>query len=301
MPILLFDQELEIFEQLYEDGYPYAQLLYVSGFRRRMDYGTFTVGDTEKSLVSEDFLRNLLYRAPKPGSHNSEKNRSRHFVRRQIDVLVGLELLAYLPKQKRTSPMRFYFPVAARAAELRAQEERTKESAKERAEGENNMWGYTGVGNTLNYKNIVVGDGVCLSAGANNSFEQGSDLRSELSLVNINNNKNKTISGGNETEFYNPDFQDGGIIRHEQSGVCVSEGWRPSEELVGALSVKHRVPYGFVERRALFFRMNAMELGTLSENWDVYFMNWFNRGVYSGHPDYLADLENYYRMQKQAG
>jgi len=132
MPIRLDDEELGVFESLYEDGYPFAVILYVSGFRRRMDYATATVGVTAGSVVSEAFLGDLLYRSAKAGSHYGEKGRDRYFVRRQIGALERCGLLQALPKKKRRDPMRFFLPLAATAGLIRAQEERTINAHRER-------------------------------------------------------------------------------------------------------------------------------------------------------------------------
>lgn len=110
--IRLTTLEQQALQQLTWGGHPFAALMYVLELRRRMDFRTFTVGDTDGSLVSAQFLEDAIERKAVRGSHHSAKKRDRYFVKRSLEAMVKVGLLERLPKRDRLSPMRFYFPLA---------------------------------------------------------------------------------------------------------------------------------------------------------------------------------------------
>lgn len=116
------------------DGYLLAYVMYVGGFRRRMDYLTRTVGATEQSRVSLDFFKTMLERHPKRGSHWGYLRPSTDEVRGELSALERVGLIRRLPKKRRTDPLLFCLPLAD-AGQIRAQEE-PQRNPKEEPQGE---------------------------------------------------------------------------------------------------------------------------------------------------------------------
>lgn len=117
-------------EALVHDGYLLAYVMYVSGFRRRMDYLTRTVGGTERSRVSLDFFRAMLERHPKRGSHWGYLRPSLAEVRAEISALEKVGLLRRLPKDRRSDPLLYHLPLAD-AGSIRPQEEQQRNNKEE--------------------------------------------------------------------------------------------------------------------------------------------------------------------------
>ncbi|TNE75508.1 MAG: hypothetical protein EP334_10170 [Gammaproteobacteria bacterium] len=118
----LNEAEHAALESLVHDGYLLAYVMYVSGFRRRMDYLTRTVGSTEHSRVSLDFFQAMLERHTKRGSHWGFLRPTQDEVRGEISALEKVGLIRRLPKDRRTDPLLFHLPLAD-AGQLRPQEE----------------------------------------------------------------------------------------------------------------------------------------------------------------------------------
>lgn len=109
-------------ESLVHDGYLLAYVMYVGGFRRRMDYLTRTVGGSDKSTVSLGFFQAMLERHGKRGSHWGYLRPSVDEVRGEISALEKVGLIRRLPKKRRTDPLLFCLPLAD-AGQIRPQEE----------------------------------------------------------------------------------------------------------------------------------------------------------------------------------
>lgn len=118
----LNEAEHAALEDLVHDGYLLAYVMYVSGFRRRMDYLTRTVGGTRQSMVSVPFFRQMLERLPKRGSHWRQMMPSEDEIRGEISALEKVGLIRRLPKKRRTDPLLFCLPLAD-AGQIRSQEE----------------------------------------------------------------------------------------------------------------------------------------------------------------------------------
>ena len=109
-------------DELVTDGYLLAYVMYVSSFRRRMDFNTAIVGATKESSVSYSYLQQMLERRPKVGSHWKFQCPSQDELRGEISALEKVGLLRRLPKKKRTDPMLFLLPLADKGS-VRPQEE----------------------------------------------------------------------------------------------------------------------------------------------------------------------------------
>lgn len=122
----LTDAELTALDDLVHDGRIFAYVLYVSGFRRRMDWRTRTVGMSADSVVSLAYLQQCLERQTKAGSHWRKKRPTVDQVRGEITALERVGLLTRLAKPDRLSPMRFRLDFAP-VGSIRLQEEPQEE------------------------------------------------------------------------------------------------------------------------------------------------------------------------------
>lgn len=118
----LNDNEMAALEALVHDGYLLGYVMYISGFRRRMDFNTGFVGNTRDSRVSLPFFCDMLERLPKQGSHWKHQKPTSDEIRGEIKALERAGLLRRIPKRKRTDPMLFFLPLADTGS-VRAQEE----------------------------------------------------------------------------------------------------------------------------------------------------------------------------------
>tara|TARA_R110000868_G_scaffold111743_7_gene301458 strand:+ start:1705 stop:2487 length:783 start_codon:yes stop_codon:yes gene_type:complete len=114
--------EWQALDDLVIDGYLLAYVMYVSSFRRRMDFDTAVVGRSKPSSVSYAYLQSLLERRSKPGSHWKTQCPSLNEIRGEISALEKAGLLTRLPKLNKTDPMLFLLPLADRGA-VRVEEE----------------------------------------------------------------------------------------------------------------------------------------------------------------------------------
>ena len=106
--------ESKALDDLVTDGYLLAYVMYVSSFRRRMDFDTAIVGASKQSSVSYSYFQQLLERRSKPGSHWKTQCPTIDEIRGEISALENFGLLKRLPKKKRTDPMLFFLPLADR-------------------------------------------------------------------------------------------------------------------------------------------------------------------------------------------
>lgn len=110
--IFLNSREWQALDELVTDGYLLAYVMYVSSFRRRMDFNTGVVGASRSSSVSYAYLQQLLERRSKPGSHWKSQCPSLDEIRGEISALEKSGLLRRLSKKRRTDPMLFLLPLA---------------------------------------------------------------------------------------------------------------------------------------------------------------------------------------------
>ena len=114
--------ESHALDELVADGYLLAYVMYISSFRRRMDFNTAIVGASRESSVSYGYLQQLLERRAKSGSHWKAQCPSIDELRGEISALEKSGLLKRLPKARRTDPMLFLLPLADKGS-IRVQEE----------------------------------------------------------------------------------------------------------------------------------------------------------------------------------
>ncbi|WP_339064743.1 hypothetical protein [Teredinibacter turnerae] len=269
--------EQRILQELTVQGHIFAVLMYFLEFRRRMDFATFTVGGTKESTVSEQHLADCVECNPARGSHYKPKKHNRDFVQRQIKTLVSAGLLQRLKKRHRLDPMRFYFPVAAGTASVCAQEERTMSAQGAAHYADNNQ--------APNFSGVEAGFAV------DNSTAEHKEKTGRSALIPV-----LPVYKQNQDIFdrpvlhVNPDFQDCGILPNDVCDTTIPADWEPDENLVKALSAKHRVPADFVRWRTCMFRFYVSDSGTRSDNWPLYYSRWFTKGAYEHRQVFLDDL-----------
>lgn len=287
--IRLNEAEQEAIQGLTWQGHIFAVLMYVLEFRRRMNFATFTVGETPESEVSEKFLADCVECRPKAGSHYKKKTHDRHFVQRQIKVLVDAGLLERLPKQKRLEAMRFFFPLAA-VEKNRFQEVSTMRVL--RGEHVNEKQSITSEPlEILEGERCAVVDN---SVGEHYPKTGGSALI--LGLLDKNKNKNKNKNGADSLEFdVGSSFSDLDFVNQDddRQRLPISREWVVPDEVAEILAKKFKLPVGFVRAYGMDFRFSSIESGIASRKWNAVFIDYFNRGLLTNNSHFYAALWSY--------